>query len=100
MRISDWSSDVCSSDLRGWGGCLRPPYPERQPEAGAVLMFIKQPWKAPPGATTAYEVRYHRGRKPFSSLSEAQAFAKAQRETADGWASINQLVSIEIEKKS
>src|SRR3546814_12865758 len=20
MRISDWSSDVCSSDLRGWGG--------------------------------------------------------------------------------
>lgn len=63
-------------------------------------MFIKQPWKAPPGATTAYEVRYHRGRKPFSSLSEAQAFAKAQRETADGWASINQLVSIEIEKKS
>src|SRR3546814_16019011 len=73
MRISDWSSDVCSSDLRGWGGCLRPPYPERQPEAGAVLMFIKQPWKAPPGATTAYEVRYHRGRKPFSSLSEAPA---------------------------
>src|SRR3546814_7296260 len=80
MRISDWSSDVCSSDLRGWGGCLRPPYPERQPEAGAVLMFIKQPWKAPPGATTAYEVRYHRGRKPFSSLSEAQAFAKRSEE--------------------
>src|SRR3546814_15417981 len=25
MRISDWSSDVCSSDLGGGGRCRRPP---------------------------------------------------------------------------
>src|SRR3546814_18398693 len=43
MRISDWSSDVCSSDLkRGrWGGCL--------PWAiiGAVLFAIFAIWKFP-----------------------------------------------------
>src|SRR3546814_15035900 len=43
MRISDWSSDVCSSDLkRGrWGGCL--------PWAiiGAVLFTIFAIWKFP-----------------------------------------------------
>src|SRR6188768_4375303 len=34
MSIGDWSSDVCSSDLPGAGGCgrrrfARPPYPSR-----------------------------------------------------------------------
>src|SRR3546814_4108887 len=45
MRISDWSSDVCSSDLRprsGWARCI-PSYPDgscnhnRQPEFGSAL---------------------------------------------------------------
>src|SRR3546814_2010341 len=35
MRISDWSSDVCSSDLRGLGFCG---LSERCDEAGARLM--------------------------------------------------------------
>src|SRR3546814_6590504 len=38
MRISDWSSDVCSSDLRGPGGHLPPepaPLPPQRPPARA-----------------------------------------------------------------
>src|SRR3546814_19993316 len=27
MRIRDWSSDVCSSDLTGWGFCLLKGFP-------------------------------------------------------------------------
>ncbi|API58545.1 hypothetical protein BSL82_03820 [Tardibacter chloracetimidivorans] len=63
-------------------------------------MFLREPWKPPPGATSSYEVRYQRGRKPFATLAEARAFAVEQRALEEGWASINQIFSIEIEKKS
>src|SRR3546814_5419438 len=37
MRISDWSSDVCSSDLRHPYGTARPPYRRAPLEPGRVL---------------------------------------------------------------
>src|SRR3546814_17994486 len=36
MRISDWSSDVCSSDLRMRAAQVACPYPGRQAELGVV----------------------------------------------------------------
>src|SRR3546814_15594320 len=36
MRISDWSSDVCSSDLHYGGTPRRPECEERTPQSGAV----------------------------------------------------------------
>src|SRR3546814_19518375 len=46
MRISDWSSDVCSSDLIG--GPARPqqpphPLPERAPDGTVSLATVPQP---------------------------------------------------------
>src|SRR3546814_7242523 len=32
MRISDWSSDVCSSDLQAFGGMLAPAFAGRVPD--------------------------------------------------------------------
>lgn len=63
-------------------------------------MFIRAPFKAPPGSTTSYEVRYNKGRKPLPTLSEATAFAKDQRAAEGGWAEINMIVSINVEPRS
>lgn len=63
-------------------------------------MFIREPFKAPPGSKTAYEVRYRQGRKPFPTHTEAKAFADQQRNGEDGWAEINMIVSIPVEKRS
>src|SRR3546814_15761836 len=38
MRISDWSSDVCSSDLRRTGADAHPPRPGAAPRSAALLM--------------------------------------------------------------
>lgn len=62
-------------------------------------MFIRDPFKAPPGSVTSYEVRYVKGRKPFATQAEAVSFATEQR-AEGGWASINQIVSIEVEARS
>src|SRR3546814_7837281 len=41
MRISDWSSDVCSSDLRWAAGRLRcPRSPSRIPSHASVISFV------------------------------------------------------------
>src|SRR3546814_4083545 len=37
MRISDWSSDVCSSDLRGDRQCAQPPVDRRDPRPRASV---------------------------------------------------------------
>src|SRR3546814_9802948 len=42
MRISDWSSDVCSSDLTG-DGEAHVIYQRQMPETGAVRMYIPMP---------------------------------------------------------
>src|SRR3546814_464757 len=57
MRISDWSSDVCSSDLRR-GGCIR--------DAASHLERVRSSWKhAPPSAPV------RRGRQPPQENSMA-----------------------------
>ena len=63
-------------------------------------MFIREPFVAPPGSTTTYEVRYPKGRKPFPNVSEANGFAWEQRETDGGWAEINMIVSINVSPRS
>src|SRR3546814_3343862 len=40
MRISDWSSDVCSSDLRAGG---EPAFELREPETGKGLGLLPEP---------------------------------------------------------
>src|SRR3546814_4470772 len=39
MRISDWSSDVCSSDLGAWPGLRRARFPPWRPD---------KPWRSVP----------------------------------------------------
>src|SRR3546814_18082897 len=41
MRISDWSSDVCSSDLPAWSGSSTPPMPA-PPEIWQFLPICAQ----------------------------------------------------------
>jgi hypothetical protein len=63
-------------------------------------MFIREPFKAPPGSRTSYEVRYPKGRKPFTKLSEATLFAAEQREGVEGgWAEVNMIVSITVQPR-
>src|SRR3546814_9380185 len=57
MRISDWSSDVCSSDLSSrsswWSG--PPPDPTSQPSKGAAAVaeiVLADVWKVYPGGDT------------------------------------------------
>src|SRR3546814_20802475 len=45
MRISDWSSDVCSSDLTSWGP-MRPPSGRRRVGRGALRA---RPFSTGPG---------------------------------------------------
>src|SRR3546814_12723503 len=40
MRISDWSSDVCSSDLIGGSLHANPPFPPRQSARGAFACGV------------------------------------------------------------
>ena len=63
-------------------------------------MFIREPFKAPPGSTTTYEVKYNKGRKPFELKSDATNFARACRGETNGWAEVNMIVSINVETRS
>src|SRR3546814_20212546 len=40
MRISDWSSDVCSSDLYNEIVALRPDWHDEDPEQGAIMVVM------------------------------------------------------------
>src|SRR3546814_9502805 len=54
MRISDWSSDVCSSDLSSWWSGP-PPDPTSQPSKGAAAVaeiVLADVWKVYPGGDT------------------------------------------------
>jgi hypothetical protein len=62
-------------------------------------MFVREPFRAPPGSVTTYEVKYPKGRKPFATLTEAQGFAELVRDDG-GWAEINMIVSINVEPRS
>src|SRR3546814_2302460 len=70
MRISDWSSDVCSSDLNWvaqWGDPT-----EKKPLAAAIV--------ARPAAE--YEIAAF---APAQRMSKADAYSTASGITADGW---------------
>lgn len=63
-------------------------------------MFVnKQPFKAPPGSTTSWEVRFPKGRKPFKVEQEARAFVAEQRALPDGWAELSRVISIVEDRK-
>lgn len=55
--------------------------------------------KPPAGATQKFQVRYRGGRKPFDTLPQAQAFAKAERGNDGGWAEITQLIEKVIDPR-
>lgn len=61
-------------------------------------MFVREPFKAPHGATVTFEVRYAKGRKPFPTRKEADTFAAEQRKEG-GWAAIDQVVKLEVEAR-
>jgi hypothetical protein len=63
-------------------------------------VFIKPPFKAPPGSSESFEVRYSKGRKPFATRSEADQFAKDQRALPDGWAEVSQVIKIVVDAKA
>ncbi len=63
-------------------------------------MFIREPFKAPPGSKTTYEVKYPKGRKPFPTQREADAFAAEQRAAEGGWAEVNMIVAICVSARS
>jgi poly(3-hydroxybutyrate) depolymerase len=62
-------------------------------------MFVREPFVAPPGSTTSFEVRYSKGRKPFGTRQEAAVFANAER-AEERWAEVNMIVSINVEPRS
>lgn len=64
------------------------------------LMFIRPPFKAPPGSTTSWDVKFPKGRKPFKNQIEANAFAAEQRAMPEGWAEISMVVSMVVSPKS
>lgn len=64
-------------------------------------MFIKpKPFQGPPGSTVSYEVRYAKGRKPFATRAEADAFAQDQRAAEDGWAEVAQIIRIVVDARA
>lgn len=62
-------------------------------------MFIREPFKVPPGAESSFEVRYAKGRKPFATRAESDVFAAEQRALPNGWAEISQVIRIVVEKR-
>src|SRR3546814_5776944 len=50
MRISDWSSDVCSSDLHPAMGCRHPGHPDLLAAGVAVSLGAKKKGVPPPRA--------------------------------------------------
>src|SRR3546814_6601067 len=69
MRISDWSSDVCSSDLQ----CFAPPPPDRF-AAGRTKSEIYRPPGAPaPGAPTAPILRSDERRVGKACVSKCRS---------------------------
>src|SRR3546814_19178178 len=96
MRISDWSSDVCSSDLTGKS--LAMPVFERYPNVHEVKKIIAArmkietpgpgrmnlPAMPPPGAATS--------REAFAKMMTLYAFElTAERYLNDEWVPIRQL---------
>src|SRR3546814_16071128 len=78
MRISDWSSDVCSSDLDIWREWLQLHYPER---AAHVMSLIRQM-----RGGKDYDAQFGRrmrGEGPFADLIAAR-FANAHRRLGFG----------------
>src|SRR3546814_13298135 len=69
MRISDWSSDVCSSDLVSWLALSRPPvlsahHKSRTPELRSLGLLPSSPADRPAGGTGATaSLRYERNRR-------------------------------------
>src|SRR3546814_15109364 len=47
MRISDWSSDVCSSDLDGFGGLAEPDHPRYKQDKHRDAGDSRQPLPPP-----------------------------------------------------
>src|SRR3546814_16351835 len=64
MRISDWSSDVCSSDLQG------------------VVSFIESGWRRMPAFTpAACRIRFDLRLSPRTSAEEADSAVDMQLQT-------------------
>lgn len=61
-----------------------------------MFQKIKIIW--PKGAEISFEVRYTKGRKPFTKLEDAQAFASVERANGS-WAEIAQIGRLVIEAK-
>src|SRR3546814_6631286 len=76
MRISDWSSDVCSSELRGYRPPPAPAEPERAAGGGRRRRrdrHVRGPGRraALPGARTAREAEAH-GQDPARAVRPAR----------------------------
>src|SRR3546814_6190174 len=83
MRISDWSSDVCSSDLRGLWPCERAIFsdqPRRHDESFDALWFGRSP-----GASCSLRIgsgralRRARLRRVEGTADRAEGGPRAQR---------------------
>jgi len=59
-----------------------------------------KPFKGPPGSEETFEVRYSKGRKPFTTRTAADAFAVEQRALPDGWAEVSQVIKIVVDKRA
>src|SRR3546814_15151041 len=69
MRISDWSSDVCSSDLRGGTATLK----SSAPSATATAWFARPPRGSTPTTKTFEKGRKHEDYRKNSSRGPAPA---------------------------
>src|SRR3546814_3833539 len=56
MRISDWSSDVCSSDLGSTGCRRRRSMPTRRFRAHRRTAAFASAWAAPPSGATRHDL--------------------------------------------
>lgn len=63
-------------------------------------MFFRKPQPpAPAGAKVTWDVKFPKGRKPFTDEAAAYTFAAEQRALPDGWAEVSRVVSTVVSPK-
>src|SRR3546814_5166377 len=69
MRISDWSSDVCSSDLVGWslGGIYAREYAKHYPDRVARVVTLGSPFSGSRRANRAWRLYHLIARHPVEN---------------------------------
>src|SRR3546814_8312041 len=76
MRISDWSSDVCSSDLHGNDACIVQPCRSDNPHYADSLSFAAKIWGGDDARAGKREKLVFRADENLHAVARPRAFQK------------------------